>query len=206
VAIAATVLLYAGGFFVSEVWTREQPLTNAVSVASVHDGVIQLSDGRRLRPAGVQRHTGVSAEEFDQALCVMTAQGLVVNRDLGDGRAFMTVEPKFYNWCGTRGYKGRPWAHWAGGYVACPLSELLIQSAHATPDLHEDGLTSHELWRLEGVLHVEWIADVPTKVSHDLVALRYDGTPLFWRTFESELEVLWRPPPEVHEIPSGNGG
>jgi hypothetical protein len=94
------------GVFNTETWTRKAPLTNPIAVQEVREGILILADSRTFRPAGVHRHGLVSPQEYDRALRTIVAQGVIVIRDLGDGRAFLLAEPRFYNWCGTRGYGG----------------------------------------------------------------------------------------------------
>jgi hypothetical protein len=199
---AAALLLVVGlltllslvGVFDFDVWERDAPLLNPIAVTGVHNGTLMLADGRTLRPAGVRRIDGVSIEDYDRALRVMTAQGVVVLRDLGDGSAFLLSEPRFYNWSGTRNYKGNAWARWGGSYLQCPLSELLIQSAYAESDLDQSGLTARERWRLEGVRQIG-VDKSPTRISEGLAALRYDGNERFLRDYDAVLEMLWTPPP-----------
>lgn len=203
IAVAVVVAGVAASFVVSEsgvldvdVWEREDPLPSPIAVTCVRDGAITLSDGRVLRPAGVTRRESVSVAEYDNALCVIVAQGVVVTRDLGDGTAFLLAEPRFYNWCGTRGYHGNPWARWAGSYIQCPLSELLVGAAYADVDLNQSGMTAREIWRLEGVGQVCAIDEEPMLVSRELGALRYDGgVTRHFADFDTTLEVLWRPAP-----------
>lgn len=195
-ALVVFILLSANGIFDIEIWERESPLPNAMSVTTVRDGTVTLSDGRTFRLAGVRRREDVSVEDYDNALRVMVAQGVVVTRDLGDGTAFLLGEPKFYNWCGTRcGYKGNPWARWAGSYLQRPLSELLIFSAYARPDLEQASLTARERWRLEGVGRFVRTGARPVGVSRDLVALEYSGSVSTLDSFDAKLEVLWKPAP-----------
>lgn len=105
-------------------WQRPAPLIDAVSAFSVENGMVTLADGRSLRPAGVE--PSVSGEQFDDALGIATAQGVVVTKDLGDGSAILMVEPKFYNWCGT----GRM----AGRYLPVDLSAVLVERGYAKLD------------------------------------------------------------------------
>lgn len=202
VALSAAWVAYqvAGenGLFNTEVWVREAPLAEAVAVSKVENGTITLSDGRSLRPAGVARRDGVSVEEFDAAIRTAVAQGVAVTRDLGDGRAFLRAEPRFYNWCGTRGYQGNPWAHWAGSYLQMPLSELLIHAGYAKANLDEEGLAGRERWRLGGVQHIAaGINESPVRISTESTAFRYDGSERYLSTDCDEwVESLWKPPPE----------
>ena len=197
-AIAAAIGFLAlanSGLLRIEVWERDTPLTAPITVTAVRDGALTLADGRALRPAGITRADTVSAEDFDRALRVITAQGVTITRDLGDGRAFLGAEPRFYNWCGTRGDNGNPWARCAGWYIQCPISELLIQSAYADPALDQPGLTPHERWRLEGVEHFNPIAERPTTISEELVALEVDGYERLFSVYDELLEAMWKPPP-----------
>lgn len=189
-------LLTDQGVFNTEVWERESPLLGAVTVTSVRAGVVTLADGRRFRPAGVRRGDGVSAEEFDRAIVVMCAQGVVVIRDLGDGSAFLLAEPKFYNWCGTRGYRGNPWARWAGSYFRCPLSEVLVQCGYATAATEQAGLTPLERWRLEGVTHVGTIPESPWRISPNEDALEYDADVRCFADLDAAIALMWKPAPE----------
>ena len=195
IAVVAFFVLAERGAFDVEVWERNSPLVDAFSVSSVREGVITLTDGRPFRPAGVSRREGVSADDYDHALRVIVAQGVTVTRDLGDARAFLLAEPRFYNWCGTRGYKGNPWARWAGSYLQCPVSELLIQTAYARAQIAEPGLTPRERWRLEGIGQSPRIDDSPVHLSDDLNALIYDADLSLFADFETKLEMLWKPPP-----------
>lgn len=188
-------VLSRAGVFDYDVWKREHPLVAAIAVTSVRDGTIALADGRAFRPAGVRRHDGVSLEEFDKALSAVVAQGVVVVREVGDGSAFLVAEPKFYNWCGTRNMDGVPWKRWAGSYLQCPVSELLIQMGYATADLEQVGLTARERWRLEGVEHIGGIAESPTRISDHLGAIRYGGSETHFSDYDSTLALVWRPPP-----------
>lgn len=195
-AFVVFILLSASGVFDIDVWERETPLSHAIVVTTVQDGTVTLSDGRTFRPAGVRRRDNVPVEDYDNALRVIVAQGVVVTRDLGDGTAFLLAEPKYYNWCGTRfGYKGNPWARWAGSYFQRPLSELLILSAYAEPDLEQTTLTAREQWRLEGVERFVRSGAQPVRISRDLVALTYNGNVITLDDFDSKLAVLWKPPP-----------
>lgn len=195
-AFGAFIVLTLAGVFDVDIWERESPLPNRISVTSVQDGTVTLSDGRTCRPAGVRRRDNVPVGDYDDALRVIVAQGVVVIRDLGDGTAFLLAEPKYYNWCGTRcGYKGNPWARWAGSYLQRPLSELLIFSAYAKPDLEQTALTARERWRLEGVERFVCEGAQPVRISQDLVALKYDENVNTFDDFDATLERLWKPAP-----------
>ncbi|MFN8728491.1 MAG: hypothetical protein ACK55O_09465 [Phycisphaerales bacterium] len=191
-AFVAFSVLSISGVFDYDVWKREKPLASPIAVTSVRDGAITLSDGRVFRPAGVQRPEGVAAEDYDNAVRVIVAQGVIVVRDLGDGSAFLLAEPKFYNWCGTRNADGIPWKRWAGSYLQCPVSELLVQTAYAIPALDQDQLTARERWRLEGVEHIAGIAESPTRISNDLGAFRYGGGESYLSDYDETLELMWK--------------
>jgi hypothetical protein len=192
----ALVGLSATGLFDYDVWVRKHPLENAVAVTSVHGGVLTLADGRSLRPAGVVRRDVVNAADYDAALRAVVAQGIVVTRDLGDGRAFMIAEPRFYNWCGTRGYNGDPCGRCAGEYIRCPVSELLAQAAYARTVVDEPGLTARERWRLEGVGRVIAVAAEPTRMSGDRRSFRWGGGERELSGYDEYLELMWKPAPE----------
>jgi hypothetical protein len=194
-AVVTFLVLSESGAFNTEVWEREDPLVNPSTVASVREGTITLVDRRAFRPAGVGRRDEVSSDDYDRALRVIVAQGVVVIRDLGDGRAFLVAEPRFYNWCGTRAYNANPWARWAGSYLRCPVSELLIQLAYAKPVLDQPGLSSRERWRLEGVGQIGGVADSPTPISQTLAAFRYNGSERYLGDYDTMLETVWKPPP-----------
>jgi hypothetical protein len=200
IGIAAAVLLLGvlstGGVLDYDVWVREQPLRSTTAVTSVHDGTILLADGRAFRPAGVRRLESVAVEDFDNALRVMIARGVVVIRDVGDGTAFLLAEPKFYNACGTRGMDGNPWKRWAGSYFQCPMSELLIHVGYAAADLAQDGLTKRELWRLEGVQHCVGVEDHPRRISLGSGSFRYGGVERCFHDYEGLLETMWKPAPQ----------
>lgn len=194
-ALIVVLILSESGAFNVDIWKRENPLANAIPVRRVLDGALSLADGRSFRPAGITRRETVSRADFDAALTTITAQGIVVIRDLGDGRALLMAEPKFYNWCGTRNYRGNPWARWAGSFLQCPVSELLIQSGYAAPALDQPGFTPLELWRLEGALHASPQPTEPTQLSSTLTALRYDGSSNAFDHYDEFLEAVWKPPP-----------
>lgn len=195
VAMGVFFALSENGAFNTEIWKREDPLVNPIAITSVRDGAITLADGRTIRPAGVRRRTSVAAEDYDHALRLVGAQGVVVIRDLGDGTAFLLAEPKFYNWDGTRNYEGSPWKRWAGSYLRCPVSEFLILSAYASPAPEQAGLTEHERWRLEGVDHLGGIGESPRRISDALAAFRYDGSESYLSDYDTNLELIWKAPP-----------
>lgn len=180
----------------SDVWDRKAPLIDAIPVVSVHEGVLTLADGRSFRPAGISRREPVSQSELDRAIRAITAQGVTVTRDLGDGRAFLLAEPKFYNPSGTRAYYRNRWLYWAGKYVECPLSELLIQTAFADPALTEPDLTPREIWRLQGAQSLAYPDSARTRISTDGGALRHDSHMCgIFEDYEWYLDAAWKPPP-----------
>ncbi len=193
--LALFSVLSALGVFNRDVWVRDKPLVGAIAVAQVQNGDITLADGRTFRLAGVSRLGNVSASDYDLALRAIVAQGVVVTHDFGDGRAFLIAEPKFYNWCGTRGYKGNPYAHWAGSYFQCPVSELLIHSAYSKAEPDQPGLTSRERWRIEGAEHFGPVDEPCKRVANNLVAMRYCSVDSYFQNYESSLEAFWKPPP-----------
>ncbi|MBX9737600.1 MAG: hypothetical protein K2X32_11810 [Phycisphaerales bacterium] len=194
-AVTMLIVLGANNFLVTDIWYRENPLVDPVSVISVHEGKITLRDGRVFRPAGVQRAKNVSPDEFDTALRVMCAQGVVLIRDLGDGSAFLLAEPKYYNPCGTRNHNGIPWQRSAGRYFQCPLSEFLIQSGYAVCDLNRPGLTARERWRLEGVEHIAGVDPEPRWIAVEIAAFRQGGDERSFEDYDATLELMWKPPP-----------
>ena len=193
-AFIAFSALSESGVFDYDVWKREDPLVSPLTVTSVREGAITLIDGRVFHPAGVRRPEGVAADDYDNALRIIVAQGVVVVRDLGDGSAFLLAEPKFYNSCGTRNADGIPWKRWAGSYLQCPVSELLVQTAYAVPVLDQDRLTARERWRLEGVEHIGAIAESPTRISMELGAFN-GGNESYLRDYDATLELMWKPAP-----------
>lgn len=194
-------------------WTREHPITKEAGVVlpttvvggdaaakapgfEVRKGLVFLPDGRSFAPAGVARAEGVAVADYDAAIRVACLQGIVVTRDLRDGTAFLRVEPKFYNWCGTC-YRNR--SRWAGSYFQVPLSEFLIVSGYATPIPDCPNTTSIERWRLEGLASGEVFMrpSRPTEVSTAQEAFRFDGMERSLEdpaTLDGVLE-MWKPAP-----------
>jgi hypothetical protein len=196
-AAAAVVVVFGTGLLHKEVWTRDTPLANPIAVTQVRAGALTLADGRVLRPAGIRRAEGITPDDYDLALRVLTAQGVLVDRTLDDARAMLTAEPKFYNWCGTRGMAGDPFAHWAGCYVQSPVSEFLIHAGYAEADLDQPGLTEREQWRLEGATHLPPERKTPIPARAESMAFEYEGGLQSFADYEGWLEVLWPPhPPE----------
>ncbi|MEZ6241477.1 MAG: hypothetical protein R3B57_00385 [Phycisphaerales bacterium] len=167
-------------------WKRETPLIDPLRVVSVSDGVLQLEDGRKLRPAGIEPAEAVTQEEFDRFLKIATAQGVVVDRVVSDDRALLTVEPRFWNWCGT----SQRDLHWAGSYIRAPLSELAILCAYAIPDLELAGLTGRDVWRLQGCFDLCY-TDEPDSLRDDLNAIEYGGQgTAYIRDIDMFIEVV----------------
>ncbi len=191
-------------------WKRESPLAHAIAVTNVSNGTITLADGRTLRPAGITRRANITAAQFDEALRIMTAQGITITRDLGDGTALLHCEPRFYNTCGTsqQGRFFRP--GWAGSYLPCPLSELLIIAAYAdpTPESPNDTestspaaplttpLTPHERWRLQAATHIRGTRTTPDRIFATETALQLNPEAhLYDHEYDTLSEVVWQPPP-----------
>lgn len=188
----------SGAMRFRSVWDRPDPLRGGLAAAGARGGVITLADGRSFRPAGVRPRGGVRQDQLDAALRAMLDQGVVIDRDLGDGRAFLRAEAKFYNWCGTCGRKRYMFSYWAGTYFQCPVSELLIHLGYADPDLGQEGLTARERWRLEGVREAAPLGyEGPLHISEELGAFRYDASAAqLGEGFEELLALVWKPPPE----------
>lgn len=182
-------------------WTREAPLTNVsgfVPNVQVKDGRVVLPDGRMFLVAGVDPSLGVDAGEFEAALRVACAQGVVVTRDLKNGTACLRVEPRFYNWCGTRDMFG---SRWAGGYIQVPLSEFLIVSGYGTLSNDLTSLTPIERWRLEGAASSEVFLhpDRPKQRNEQANAFSYDGNEQTLTNAEfldSMIEEHWKAKPD----------
>lgn len=156
--LVAYVGLSALGVINLDVWHRPTPLVNATAVASVRDGDVVLADGRKFRPAGVLRREGVGADEFDLALRIATAQGVIVERDLGDGSAMLRGEPKFHK-SGSR--VDFPGPNTLGWYRPCSVSEILLFTGYAKVDTKQTGVLPQELRRLNGVVDVFWSISQP---------------------------------------------
>ncbi len=179
-----------------DTWTRPHPLEGAIGVASVADGVIVLVDGRKFRPAGVLTHPDIDPAAYDEALRIACAQGVTLLRDLGDGRAFLQAEPKFYNWCGTRtGYGLNPFGRWAGGYFQAPLSEFLIFAGYAVPVSIDPALSEFEKWRIEGAPLLR-AHDEPMRRYEHMGAFAFSGTERFLSEYEAACEAVLKRAPE----------
>ncbi len=189
---AAVVIALATGAIGFDVWKRDAPLSNPVAVAVVREGVITLADGRVFRPAGVVRRETVESALYDDAIRAVCAQGVEVHKDFGDGRAFLLAEPKFYNWCGTR--KGL--TRWAGSYLQCPVSELLVHMGYADADLSQADLSARERWRLDGAAGGLRRESEPVRLGRELQAFRYDPSFNVYLDLETELEYWWKPLPD----------
>lgn len=194
VGVLAVFLSVHFGLVHTEEWTRQYPLKNPVIVRAVQGGVVQLADGRTFRPAGVRLKSGRTISQLDDALRIATAQGVVVDRDLGDGRAFLTVEPKFFNWCGTLGFNGLWWSHWAGGYFQCPLSAVLIYAGYTEPSLEEAGLTPKDRWRLVGVDQFRQEDPPRIGISDERQAFRFNAGIARFQNLDEWLKLQSAPP------------
>ncbi|MBL0871400.1 MAG: hypothetical protein IBJ18_12580 [Phycisphaerales bacterium] len=179
--------------FTVDFWDRKHPLVNPLAVTSVESGRITLADGRVLTPAGIRRRDNITDQQFDDALRTCVAQGVIINRDLKDGRAFLTVEPKFYNWCGTCARKRGSRKRWKGTYFQAPLSELLVVQGYAHIELDQPNLTPLERWRLEGTKHLN-PPDKPNWILIETPAFRYDTTPAYMLDYDDFLEIYSKPP------------
>jgi hypothetical protein len=156
IAIAAAVVSGSGDG--AGPWIRDDPLVDPVRVTIVQAGRITLEDGRSFTLAGIACKQEVPPELFDEALRVAVAQGVRVDRDLGNGAALLTVEPRFYDWCGTCRRRS------AGLYRQAPLSHLLIAAGYADADDAAIGLTDREMRTLRAVRAT--VADVePARIS-----------------------------------------
>ncbi len=185
--------LFLVGAFNRDVWDRDAPLHTPIALKEVRDGVIILADDRAYRPAGITRRDDVSPADFDAALRTVAAQGILVDRDLGDGRAFLHAEPKFYNHCGYRNRWGR---HWAGRYVNCDASLALVTSGYARIDLDQPGLSDLDRWRFEGLDHLISIPPSPQRISDGLVAFDTTAQEHHLAAYDTTLAIVWHPPPK----------
>jgi len=186
VIICVLLVLIAAGLTLGreESWRRPNPLMNPISVVEVHDGMLTLEDGRVLQPAGVVPAQGNPAEAWDQFLRSSTAQGIRVERMLGNDRAMLRVEAKFYNWCGTSRSRG-----WAGDYVQAGLGELAILCGYADLAPDHDDLTEQELWRLRGCVELR-LDQEPIRISESSNALRFDSVAFMLRDLDNYIEAV----------------
>lgn len=193
VSILAGVLIVGLGAYVfwpwAERWDREHPLTNPDVVVGVEGGRLTLADGRVLEPAGVARTEEVDPATYDAFLRAVTAQGIEVVRDLGDGRAMMRAEPKFWNWCGTCRRRG---GNWAGSYFNVSLSEYLCYAGYAVPVEDQQGLTPRERWRLAAAEEF-YVQPEPLGFRDD--AIVYDSGARNFFDWDVIAEVFAGPPP-----------
>ena len=147
---------------------RDRPLAHPIAISSVSDGVLHLADGRALHPAGITFPTEPAAREAAMSvLRLSTRQGVEVRSDLGDGSAFLTCEPRFYNWCGTGQIKG-----W---YIPCGLSELLVTTGYAMVN-PKAGIAPNDLARLHAAEQLRRErADSGQPVPFIESGIRFDG-------------------------------
>jgi len=185
VVLALLVVLSYQIFLSDPTWDRPNPLVDAIEVVGVGDGVISLVDGRRLIPGGIQRREGVDQEQFDFFLRIATAQGVVIDRMIDEERAFLRVEPMFYNWCGT----SQRDLNWAGSYAQCPLSELAIIGLYGDPDAGQDGLTDQERWRLDGAVSLR-LNDEVEELNESDGSFRYDSIVYSFRHLDESIESM----------------
>jgi hypothetical protein len=178
-------LFIADQFLVFRTWRRHDPLASPIR-ATVKDGALNLEDGRTMIPAGIAFKPEIPPEERDCFLTAAIAQGVDVIRDLGDGRAFLRVEPRFCNWCGTS-------RTWAGSYVQAPLSELLIACGYADPDATQTGITPDESWRLAGTAEL-FDPIEPRGFNADATAPRYDADVHWFAELDVFIEAVYDVP------------
>lgn len=166
-------------------WKRPNPLINPTKVVAVNNGALTLIDGRKLIPIGITRSEQIDQATYDQFLTAATAQGIIIERVTTDARAYIRVEPKFYNSCGTS--KRR--SGWQGAYAQCPLSELAIYCNYAQPDTNQSQLTPPETWRLRGTTSLR-CDDEPHRLSGKGDALRYDGAVSLLKDLDTCIELM----------------
>lgn len=186
VIVCVLLVLITAGLTIGreESWRRPNPLMNPIGVVEVRDGMITLEDGRVVQPAGVVPAQGISAESWDLFLRVSTAQGIRVERMLGNDCAMLRVEAKFYNWCGTSRSRG-----WAGDYVQAGLSELAILCGYADLAPDQSELTEQELWRLRGCVELR-LDQEPFRISESSNALRFDSVAFMLRDLDNYIEAV----------------
>lgn len=162
---------------------RDRPLAHPIVVSSVGDGVLHLADGRALRPAGIAFPSDPAARETAMTLLrIATKQGVEVRSDLGDGSAFLTCEPRFYNWCGTGRIKG-----W---YIPCGLSELLVTTGHGTIDAHAS-IAPVDLARLHAAERLgSERGDVSQPVPFIESGVRFDGFAHWLGRLDEYIKVM----------------
>lgn len=166
-------------------WQRAAPLAHPIAVRSVYNGVLVLADGRRLKPAGVQRRDEISTEEYDAFLHAATAQGVEIIRSVDSSSALLCAEPKFWNWCGTSNQR------WPGSYIRWPLAELLIISNYANPDPDAHAtMAEDERDRLASAVRFRGPPDSlePWRVSRDTTQIIYSSTARIGPELDSHLK------------------
>ncbi len=173
-------------------WTREDPLVNPIAVTEVVDGELMLEDGRRVRPAGVVRSSAVSVEEYDAFLRVIVAQGVEIEQTLRDGGAVMAAEPRFHSTSGTG--RARGGRYWAGTFIRCPLSEMLVYAGYAEAVPEAALLTPTERWRLQGARRIGAVDGMPWEFRDGADSLRY-GPFANLDDYETFLEFAEPTPP-----------
>lgn len=169
-------------------WKREHPLHNPIGVVSVTNGRLLLNDGRTIAPAGVVRIADIEPAVFDAVLRVAARQGVEIVTDLGDGCAFLLVEPKYFNWCGNSNER------WPGSYLRAPLSELLIWAGVAEPRLDQPGLAAVQKWQLEGAVELCHESE-PLMFDEPQESFRFRADALNLQDYENHLETTWKPRP-----------
>lgn len=181
--VAVLTCVAVGFFFAASkgAWKREMPLVDPVGVRSVAGGVLVLEDGREFRPAGVEPR--VDVETWDLFLRVSTAQGVVVDRALGDESAAIRVEPRFYNWCGTSSRR------WPGSYVQCGLAVLAVRCGYADPAQELGELSDLEVRRLKGAMALRF-DDEPVLIHDELNAFRFDSLVFELQDLDGYVEAL----------------
>ncbi|MBY0311107.1 MAG: hypothetical protein K2W85_03465 [Phycisphaerales bacterium] len=189
------VLGFPIGLIKTDNWVRNAPLSDPIIVRTVQDGTLILEDGTSVRPAGVRRAPGVPSAEYDSALAIMVAQGVIVHRVCDDGSAFLIAEPRFYNYCGTRRTLGLFSTRTAGWYFRYPLSELLVHSGFAEPDPFSITLSANDRWRIDGMHHIGKSRGRVRVVNTTLNALQVEPSDSNGRDIDLIVEACWKPPP-----------
>lgn len=171
-------------------WKRPTPLINPIQIINVQSGTITLVDGRTLTPAGINPKDNISTETFDQFLRIATAQGVVIEQHLTENRALITIEPKFYNWCGNSNKR------WPGSYTTCDLSLLAIRLNYAQHDQSQTDLSPRTQWRLEGITSLMF-DDYPIRMSTHSTAFRYESLEYEFNDIDSAIQLMTKTsPPE----------
>lgn len=167
-------------------WQRASPLADPITVRSVEGGVLVFADGRRLKPAGVERRDEVATDEYDAFLHAATAQGVEIIRSVDSSSAILIAEPKFWNWCGTSNQR------WPGSYIRWPLAELLIISNYADPDSDAHAtMAEDERDRLASAIRFRGSASLePWRVSEDTTQIIYSSTASIGPELDSYLKYF----------------